>query len=207
MWEKSRLTGTLKHKGNVFHLAEAPLAICCCSSGQGFPGARLPGCTEAGTAFPSKDRTRDGGWGGELEVGWRHSWRVFLLAVREEEGCRLLCLLSWRHFLGWLHLCHDFHQRLRQELAGLVDAPADGSEHMLSRWHRGFHTLLCQPFPMTPQAEVQKETDEQPCGYFCWNASEWGNLGTSNITFCVSLPCASDMNFCESRSAWFWVSV
>lgn len=71
MWEKSRLTGTLKHKGNVFHLAEAPLGICCCSSGQGFPGAHLPGCTEAGTTFPSKDQTWDGGWGGELEVGWR----------------------------------------------------------------------------------------------------------------------------------------
>lgn len=54
-----------------FHLAEASVAICCCSSGQGFPGARLPRCTEVGTAFPSKDHAQDGGWGGELQVGCR----------------------------------------------------------------------------------------------------------------------------------------
>lgn len=53
-----------------FHLAEAPLAICCCSPGQGFLVARVPGCRQAGTAFPSEGHTGDGGWGGELEVRW-----------------------------------------------------------------------------------------------------------------------------------------
>jgi len=75
-----------------FHLAKAPLAMCCCSSGQGFPGAHLPGRMEAGTTFPSKDHTRDSGWGGELEVGQRLLLKSLLGGNRGR--CRLLCLLS-----------------------------------------------------------------------------------------------------------------
>lgn len=78
-----------------FHPAEAPLAVCCLSSGRGLPAAHTSGCMEAGATFPYTRSVH-----GAVSGGGIRGTKAAPRAAGEGEGCRFQRPLSLRHPSG-----------------------------------------------------------------------------------------------------------
>lgn len=132
-----------------FHPAEAPLAVCCSSSGRGLPAAHTSGCTEAGTTFPYKVRALGSG------VAGRKGTETAPRAAGEEEGCRLQHPFPEDIFWS-VYICPRTFTRGHTPLSFFLEQKQVCTQCSVWRWHFAFwyfsmseKSLTCQPNPFS----------------------------------------------------------